>query len=538
VREFLSDQSTPSIAERFHKLFDPLPRAYGTYTVSHTTAKGKRTGSAMFKREPVTIQLWQDHLDGKQSLGVVPVRDDATCLFGVLDIDTYDLSHVNLIAKLDECKLPVVVCRSKSGGAHCYLFASEPVPAYLMRERLREMIDFLGLPPTSEVFPKQDQLASDQDCGSFINAPLFDGLRGMRYAIRPDGTPMEAAEFLDYAEHRRSPASYFEEPWNLPDPEDAAPWNGPSLPPILSNGSGVEGYCTDGPPCLASIAASGYSEGGRNIVLTNFAKYAKRRYGKEWKSETGRFNERVFTPPLEHGEVEQICSSIGRRNYLYSCKEPALSAVCNATLCRTRKFGIMPADGPDGAAKYGDLSILETDPPIYFLSVNNSRVELTTEQFQSPKLFQRRVIEVARFAPPIVKQEQWTNIMNDLLSRAIPITAPADGSTDGQLLELLERFCSGRIRGYVPEELLIGKPWLHDGQVTIRLQDFERFLTSNQFKAYQRPKIISVLQGKAGGIHGETKVRGRSVATWTFPEFGEAIEGLPLRETGDEKKGF
>ena len=42
-------------------------------------------------------------------------------------------------------KLPLIVCRSKSGGAHVFLFTSDYVSAKLMRDKLVQIRAVLGL---------------------------------------------------------------------------------------------------------------------------------------------------------------------------------------------------------------------------------------------------------------------------------------------------------------------------------------------------------------------------------------------------------
>lgn len=64
-------------------------------------------------------------------------------------------------------KLPLVVCRSKSGGAHCFLFAKEWVEAKDMQMALRHLSSALGY-GESEIFPKQIKLNLDRgDVGNF-----------------------------------------------------------------------------------------------------------------------------------------------------------------------------------------------------------------------------------------------------------------------------------------------------------------------------------------------------------------------------------
>ena len=52
---------------------------------------------------------------------------------------------------------PLVTFRSKSGGAHLFLFAKEFIPASLMQSKLKAMADALGY-AGSEIFPKQTEI--------------------------------------------------------------------------------------------------------------------------------------------------------------------------------------------------------------------------------------------------------------------------------------------------------------------------------------------------------------------------------------------
>ena len=107
----------------------------------------KIKGKSFVKREPVTDDLWQKHLDGKDSLGVIPINDDNKCKWGCIDIDSYaGFDHKKLINKIKQFNLPLIVCRSKSGGAHVFLFTKDYVSASLMQDKIKMKIrSVLGL---------------------------------------------------------------------------------------------------------------------------------------------------------------------------------------------------------------------------------------------------------------------------------------------------------------------------------------------------------------------------------------------------------
>ena len=94
-----------TIAEKFLKLFDGNKRAHGVFSPDEQRGDGKRLGVYKIIKQPPTIELWQQHLDGKQGLGIIPIRDDNLCMWGAIDIDTYDVDHKALVNKLKDAKI-------------------------------------------------------------------------------------------------------------------------------------------------------------------------------------------------------------------------------------------------------------------------------------------------------------------------------------------------------------------------------------------------------------------------------------------------
>ena len=62
-----------------------------------------------------------------------------------------------LLDKIIEKKLPLVVCRSKSGGAHVFLFIKNWIEAKVLQDTLTSISASLGY-AGSEIFPKQVKL--------------------------------------------------------------------------------------------------------------------------------------------------------------------------------------------------------------------------------------------------------------------------------------------------------------------------------------------------------------------------------------------
>ncbi|MEZ4412431.1 MAG: phage/plasmid primase, P4 family [Gemmatimonadales bacterium] len=196
--------STPlTLAQRFAARLVGLGRAHGWYSLhnSRSQVEGRKVeGRAITLREPPTLDHYERHLSGEYGLGIVPIRDDGTVRWGAIDIDQY--VDLDITAKAEESErlgLPLVMCRTKSGGIHAYLFCAEDIPAELVRSKLQEWSVALGF-PRAEIFPKQTRLASDRDVGNWINMPYFNGMEGGRYAVMPDGGALDLVAFLNVAD--------------------------------------------------------------------------------------------------------------------------------------------------------------------------------------------------------------------------------------------------------------------------------------------------------------------------------------------------
>ena len=185
--------------QRFFDLFEGHAGAHGQTSILNTSRRGKQEADYIIIREPLTVELVREHLDGKRGVGTIPIDEANTCSYGAIDIDDYDLDLAALFSKVTRLKLHLITCRSKSGGAHLFLFMSEKIAASEMRDKLAEFAAALGW-GTCEIFPKQEILLADRgDVGSFINLPYF-GEYTTRYALSKNNSSLSLDAFLDKAE--------------------------------------------------------------------------------------------------------------------------------------------------------------------------------------------------------------------------------------------------------------------------------------------------------------------------------------------------
>jgi hypothetical protein len=501
---------------RFKTIFEGLDIAYGTYKIEKSRVDGKQAGKAVVVRQPPTHDLWVKHLQGLEpSLGIIPIRSNNTCTWGCVDIDQYPLDHKGLVEKIKGLGLPLVVCRSKSGGAHVFCFTKEPVLAADMRGYLTACAALLG-ESGREIFPKQSEILVERgDTGNFLNLPYFGGNETLRYAIKEDGTAATLEEFYRFY--------------------DDAVQDAPLTPPETL--SKPEQPIKDGPPCLQTLCNQGFPEGTRNNGLFNIGIYLKRTGIVNWEDKLAEHNQKYFGPPLGLTELQVLVKQLSKKDYKYKCKDAPINAFCNAGLCRTRKFGV-GADGPD-SPRMSALSKYNSEPPLWFLDINGRRVELDTESLYNQAAFQKACMEKVNLLPPTLRKPDWEQVLNGLLREMVELEQIQEASEDttvtGRFVALVEEFTTHIQQAMDRDEILMGRPWIDEEEqrVYFRIKDLEDHLNRNNFKGLTAPKMAQRLRD-LGGEPLPLFLKGRTTRAWRLPCFPK--QDAPF-ETPTMKKG-
>jgi hypothetical protein len=490
------------LTEKFMAIFDGLQEAYGYFKVERVNASGKNVGRAGVIREPRTMKVWQDHLSGEgPGLCIVPINENNSCKWGCLDIDEYPLDLKLLVEKIRRLKLPLVLCRSKSGGAHCFLFAKEWVDAKDMQTALQCIAGALGY-SDSEIFPKQVRLQLDRgDVGNFLNLPYHNAEEGLRYAILDDGTAASLEEFIGLHEKHAQ--------------------TNEQILKLQIVDSGDTELLADAPPCLQVLCKSKLNEGSRNNGLFNIGVYLRKAHPDNWESEILRYNMEYLVPPLPLNEVNIVAKQLSRKNYAYKCNDAPIKSHCNKELCRTRRFGVASVSGADIA----NLRKYNSNPPVWFMDVNGEPLELDTEALLEQRTFQRACMEQLNFMPRSLAKAQWEARIGSLMSEmreneAAIIEVAQDASISGKFYEYLEEFCCHLQTAESKEEILLRRPWTDEDNIFtfFRLKDFEAFLQKNKFFDYKSHKVAQRLRD----INGESvllRIRERTVRVWRIPAF-------------------
>lgn len=488
---------------RFKAIFSGLDIAYGTYKIKGERGNGKQAGQATVVRKPPTDDLWEKHLDGiEPSLGIIPIRADNTCIWGCVDIDQYPIDHRGLVEKIAQLKLPLVVCRSKSGGAHVFLFTKEPQPAREFQQYLKNAAALLG-EAGREIFPKQAEILVDRgDTGNFLNLPYFGGDNGTRYAFKADGSAATLEEFYElWQANLQESISAFPDPPKAPDA------------PIK-----------DGPPCLQALCAQGVPEGGRNNTLFNIGIFLKRSAPASWEDKLVEHNIKYVGPPLPNNEVQLVIKQVGKKDYHYKCKDAPLNSFCNSGLCRTRKFGI-GSGGPD-SPQIASLSKYASEPPLWFLDVNGRRLELDTDSLFMQAAFQKACVEKLNVLPPTLRKQDWEHLLNALLKEMVETEqiseASEDTSVTGRFMDLLEEFTTHMQQAMDRDEIIMGRPYTEEEEAKtyFRMKDLEAHLLRNNFKGLTSPKMAQRLRDM-GGEPISLFLKGRTVRCWRIPRFAK-----------------
>lgn len=493
-------------------LFSGYAGAYGTHGgTEKSVAKGGKLEikkSARTVREPVTVELWEGHLRGERPLGIIPVSEESLCVWGCIDVDKYDLNLADTVKKIRLAKMPLVLCRSKSGGAHVFLFLSTPVEAEVMRGMLKQIAASMGW-GDCEIFPKQSQILSDRgDLGSWLNMPYFNADKTERYAVKETGNACTIGEFLALAEKSKV------DPKKVPLPDHQ------------------DDTLQDGPPCLQHLTTVGVPEGTRNNGLFALGVFCKKKFGERWEEILEKYNREYMKPPLTHEEVASVVKSLRKKDYNYACKEQPLCSYCNATLCKSRKFGV----GGGGAYPViSGMSKLDAgEDTLWFLDIEDARIELSTRQLQNYKEFQTVCMnELTVFFMPM-KAETWASMVGEAMANAMIIEPEPEQTAHGHFMELLEEFCKNRHRGEKMEDLFLGKPYLseEDGRHYFRLKNLMDFLERSGFKRWGRNTVGERIK-EIGGKHF-FNLRGRGVNTLWVPD--SVFEEMPESEIPEARR--
>jgi len=169
------------LKQNYKRIFEGSDQFYLADPKDTTTKKNGGVRWGVAKEFSLDLdKCIQGHIDGSLNKGVVlpPIRkSDNKCKWGAIDIDGNiykdDEFKKELLDKVENLKLPLTACFSKSKGIHLYINFTEWTDAQLVINILHTFLNKLDLPKNTECFPKQ---AIVTDTGNGIMLPYMYGI--------------------------------------------------------------------------------------------------------------------------------------------------------------------------------------------------------------------------------------------------------------------------------------------------------------------------------------------------------------------------
>ena len=177
--------------EVFMELFKGRNDAYGTW----------EGGSV---KSDVAYSTFARHLYGQELVGIYPLTDNSTVMWGCTDIDVDEIDlALNLKTAFDVKGIKSFVEKTRR-GYHVWVFANDWIPAPIMRRAFLSAHEAVKI-PAKEVNPKQEEATG---LGNYVRLPYPNGINEMpenRYVLSEATLePVSLKSFLTEAMETRT----------------------------------------------------------------------------------------------------------------------------------------------------------------------------------------------------------------------------------------------------------------------------------------------------------------------------------------------
>jgi len=488
------------VLKKFKEIFSGLETSYGITTMTgEIRDDGKNEAESKVVHKPVTDELWKKHLDGLfPALGIMPIRADNKCKWGCIDIDVYDLNHKELIDKIKQKNLPLIVFKSKSGGAHVFLFCKEYVAASLVRQKLKAMAALIGH-SNRELYPKQDYVRADKgQVGSWLNVPYHGGDKSVRCALDDNAIPLSLEKFFRVYDNISLTEKDLIHSKIIPTKEDDND---------LLKGA---------PPCLITLLSDGVPKGKRNDTMFNVGVYLRKRFPKEWKGKMNVYNQQFMKPPLDDKEIEDATESLNKKEYRYKCKQEPILSFCESKICVKREFGVGDNVPPPEITR---IEKFPSDPPIYIVTIDGKQVEVDKTTLHDFEKFSIEAMDQLHQVLLPMGKIVWRKILNKIMGNKDTyevLPAPETTKIDYQFKELLADFIN-KAPGKEMKDVKINKPFTEDGYTYFKNQALQQYLGRHKHFTLAKNKTQKMLQDVFKAVLHQPKIDGKTVRVWKIP---------------------
>ena len=474
--------------EEFITYFTGLKRNYGFCNIDNGY-KDPESGKIKFKpgdygwsSSPVLKQDYQDHLEGKKSIGIQPCDDDGMASFGAIDIDP-DYKNFNAskyLKIIEENDLPVVPIKSKSGGLHVYVFTKAKIQASEIREFLETLFFSFGLPANTEIFPKQTKLGENADGkpinGNFINLPYFN--KKERIALMPNGEEIKYEDFINIIG------------LNLQTKEQLKKIAGDLVKKELTGGPTE---FLDGPPCLQAITKE-LGEGEklpdeRDRFLFNYMVFAKKKYKDNWEKKVLEAGRNYILYDDDWGDAKVLAKIKGwlKDTAGHTCNLDPIAKKCSKIECIKRPFGVASQLSESWPMLSGLTKIDYKPEPEFYINVSRPNGKVATIHAKNVKqIIEQRELKALIAAqievvPPPIKSKDFNGMLKDLWSN-MDVLKPASGTTPREILfELTKEYLNG-VQATSHNSFMTGAVLEEEGYVYFKFQPYFDDLKRNEWR--------------------------------------------------------
>jgi hypothetical protein len=283
------------------------------------------------------------------------------------------------------------------------------------------------------------------------------------------------------------------------------------------------------------VITGGIQSGGQNNALCHMATYYKRKFPDTWPEELARANALHLTPPGSESGLDSVIKSYKKKDYEYKCKDMPMVKHCDSIACRAKRFGVT---GGTVTPRITSIKKLNSEPPVWFVDVENHKFECATDDLQRWDRFQKLLIEKTHNPFGMIPQPLWLATIQEALGRMTDddiIEVGKDVSTGGEFHELLETFLTNRQRAVREEDLLSDRPWEDEeaGRYYFNLTKLQQFLKKQGMEGMKRPQIVTQLHKMDGG-HLTRNVKGKDLTLQWIPS--SKVRGRPRVSTPELKE--
>ena len=458
--------------DEFIKLFSGLKENFGQIKlqakVEFDKERNKIKPEYIWSKQAVLPLHYQQHIDGKISIGIQPCTKDGKASFGCIDVDPEnykDFNIVLLLSYIEKYKLPLVPCRSKSGGLHIYLFLTEAISAQTMRDALASILLPLELKRTTEIYPKQIELEADEHgnmSGNFINLPYFNHTKTKRYALDKNNTALSLEQFIKIAITSRVSPEELDQLITRVDTE------------ILMGG---DPEFEDGPPCLQRLSKTKIGD-GRDRFMFNYMVFAKKKYKENWPDKINEAN-KYFAVPWPLKKINDKIKYWTKETANHTCNDEVISKVCMKHICVKRAFGIK-SDTTSAFPLFSGLQVIMSTTPKLRFTVEKPDGKPVQCEASNSEIFttQKKLLDLvwlqAGFYPDPLSPKQYRAFLN-LVMKTVTRVFPATGTDiKDQLYQHLYTYCINSAQAKQRTDIRGGLCWTEEG--------YHHFLFSSFFE--------------------------------------------------------